>query len=61
MRLERAFGGSPHKIINPSITYQVSYGLFFSLGFKSQTLLIQVYTKSIMAFGLCHCLIQNVV
>jgi hypothetical protein len=60
MRLERTFGGSPHKITNRSITYQVSYGLFFSLKFKPQTLSIQVYTKSVMAFGLCQCLIQNV-
>jgi hypothetical protein len=61
MRLERTFGGSPHKITNPSITYQVSYGLFFSLGFKPQSLSIQVHTKSVMAFGLSHCLIKNVV
>jgi hypothetical protein len=61
MRLERTFGGSPHKITNSSITYQVSYALFLSLGFKAQTLSIQVYTKRVMAFGLFHCLIQNVV
>jgi hypothetical protein len=61
MRLERTFGGSPHKITNSSITYQVSFTLFLSLGFKPQTLSIQVYAKRVMAFGLCHYLIEYVV
>jgi hypothetical protein len=61
MRSERTFGGSLHKITNSSITYQISYALFLSLGFKPQTLSNQVYTKRVMGFGLYHCLIQNVV